>query len=107
MVELYANSGDPDQTPRSAASDLGLHCLPVTRLWVSSLLRVKYTGVGPTNSKLCIFERLSLWPEGVHTCARLYEGPAKRFVTGFGLLQCYVLSNIFFITNLQSICAKC
>ena len=32
-----------------------------------------------------------------------YEGPAKSFVTGFGLLQCYVLSNIFFITNLQSI----
>ena len=22
MVELFANSGDPDQTPRSAASDL-------------------------------------------------------------------------------------
>ena len=37
MVELFANSGDPDQTPRSAASDLGLHCLPVTRLGVSSL----------------------------------------------------------------------
>ena len=32
MVELLANSGDPDQTPRSAASDLGLHCLPVIRL---------------------------------------------------------------------------
>ena len=32
MVELFANSGDPDQTPRSAASDLGLHFLPVTRL---------------------------------------------------------------------------
>ena len=31
-----------------------------------------------------------------------YEGPAKSFVTGFGLLQCYVSSNIF-ITNLQSI----
>ena len=31
-----------------------------------------------------------------------YEGPAKSFVTGFGLFQCYVLSNIF-ITNLQSI----
>ena len=37
MVELFANSGDPDQTPRSVASDLGLHCLPVTRLGVSSL----------------------------------------------------------------------
>ena len=33
-----ANSVDPDQTPqnqppRSAASDLGLHCLPVPLLW--------------------------------------------------------------------------
>ena len=27
MVELFANSGHPDLTPHSAASDLGLHCL--------------------------------------------------------------------------------
>ena len=26
---LLANRGDPDQTPHYAASDLGLHCLPV------------------------------------------------------------------------------
>ena len=32
MVELFANSGDPDQIPHSAASDLGLHCLPITLL---------------------------------------------------------------------------
>ena len=32
MGELFANIGDPDQTPRSAASDLGLHCLPITLL---------------------------------------------------------------------------
>ena len=41
MAKLFANSGDPDQTPHSAASnaasDLGLHCLPVTLLWVSRL----------------------------------------------------------------------
>ena len=37
MDELFANSGDPDQTPRFAVSDLGLHCLPVTRLGVSNL----------------------------------------------------------------------
>ena len=37
MAKLFANSGDPDQTPRSAASDLGLHCLPITLLWVSRL----------------------------------------------------------------------
>ena len=29
MVDLFANSEDPDQTPHSAVSDLGLHCLPV------------------------------------------------------------------------------
>ena len=32
MVELLANSGDPIQTMHSAASDLGLHCLPITLL---------------------------------------------------------------------------
>ena len=37
MVELFANSGYPDQTSRSAASDLGLHCLPTTLLGVSRL----------------------------------------------------------------------
>ena len=30
MIELYTNSGDPDQTPCSATSDLGLHCLAIT-----------------------------------------------------------------------------
>ena len=30
MAKLIADSGDPDQTPHSAASDLGLHCLPST-----------------------------------------------------------------------------
>ena len=29
MVELFANSRDPDQMPCSVASDLGLYCLPV------------------------------------------------------------------------------
>ena len=48
MAKLFANSGDPDQTPRSAASDLGLklrsvasdlgvHCLPITPLRISRL----------------------------------------------------------------------
>ena len=37
---MQANSGDPDQTPHSVASDLGLHCLPmshkkdVRHIWV-------------------------------------------------------------------------
>ena len=42
LSELNANSVDPDQTPRSAASDLGLHCLPLTLLWDARLKWVKY-----------------------------------------------------------------
>ena len=52
MVKLFANSGDPDQKPHSAASDLGLHCLPVTHLGVSSLQCV--THVKPTCSNIRI-----------------------------------------------------
>ena len=37
MVELFANSGDPDQVPHTVVSDLGLHCLSVTCLGVPSL----------------------------------------------------------------------
>ena len=49
MLALYlhvdddANSGNPDQMPHSAASDLGLHCLPVTLLGVSRLQWVNST----------------------------------------------------------------
>ena len=35
MAEIFANSEDPDQMVHSAASDLGLHCVPVTVLGVS------------------------------------------------------------------------
>ena len=41
---MQANSGDPDQTPHSVASDLGLHCLPMSHkkdtrhIWVKMYL---------------------------------------------------------------------
>ena len=35
---MLANSEDPDQTPRSAASDLGLHCLPMSPKWDARLI---------------------------------------------------------------------
>ena len=41
MAKLLANSGDLDQTLHSAASDQGLHCLPITLLRVSRLQWVK------------------------------------------------------------------
>ena len=49
MAKLLAKSGDPDQTPHFAAFDLGLHCLPVTLLWISRLQWVnasrRYSGI--------------------------------------------------------------
>ena len=36
-VELFANNGDPDQMPHSAASDLDLQCLQITLQGVSRL----------------------------------------------------------------------
>ena len=38
---LNANSVDPDQMPHCAASDLGLHCLPMSLLWDVRLKGVK------------------------------------------------------------------
>ena len=41
MATLFANCDNPDQTPYSAASDLDLHCLPITLLGVSRLQWIK------------------------------------------------------------------
>ena len=41
MVELFGNNGNPDQTPNSVVSDLGLHLLPITLLRVSRLQWLK------------------------------------------------------------------
>ena len=40
ISELHANSEDSDLMPHSAASDLGVHCLPMSLLWDSSLKQV-------------------------------------------------------------------
>ena len=37
MSELNANSVEPDQMPGSVASDMFLHCLPVSLLWDARL----------------------------------------------------------------------
>ena len=42
ISELNANSVDYDQTPHSAASDLGLHCLSVSLKWDARLKKVKF-----------------------------------------------------------------
>ena len=47
---LYANSVDPDQMPHSAASDMGLHYLPVSKKWDARHKSVKHQrDLTPTN----------------------------------------------------------
>ena len=43
ISEFNANNVDPDQTPRSAASNLGLHCLLMLLLWDARLIWVNNT----------------------------------------------------------------
>ena len=47
MVKQFANSGDP------AASNLGLHCLPITFLGVSRLQWVKTSMIRIKGVKIC------------------------------------------------------
>ena len=35
--QAWANSEDPDQTPQNAASDQGLHCLPLIKQFLNKL----------------------------------------------------------------------
>ena len=51
MAKLFANSEESDQMLHFAASDLGLHCLPITLLgvsrlqWVNELMILKYVNL--------------------------------------------------------------
>ena len=42
---LSANSGDPDQTPHSVLSDLGLHCLPMSHKMDARFIWVNYLSI--------------------------------------------------------------
>ena len=46
MVELFASSGDPDQMPHFAASDQGLHCMPLIQQFLDT----------STSSKMDLFK---------------------------------------------------
>ena len=52
MAEVFAKSEDPDQTPHSAVSDLGLHFLPNTLLGVSRLQWVKVLTITTADNSL-------------------------------------------------------
>ena len=80
MVELFVNSGDPDQMPHSVVSDLGLHCLPVTCLGVSSLQWV--------NRDKYIFGS-NFYPFRVDTFSERASCPGKQTISNKSCLPCY------------------
>ena len=64
----------------------------ISSLMFCSYIFIYICNITPTLSSTCNRERSQLLQ---------YEDPAKRFVTGFGLLQCYVLSNIFLLQTFK------
>ena len=70
MAKLFANIGDPDQMPHSAASDLGLHCLPITLLRVSRLQWDKETKTLVNANKKTA--RIILFVSGFYESSKTY-----------------------------------
>ena len=62
MDKLFANSGDPDQMPHSAASDLGLYCLPNTLFGVSQLNGLKAVAINTIHSFFFEKKHLKQYP---------------------------------------------
>ena len=54
-----------------------------------------------SNSFLSPYEILPIAQENKYFRKFSYEDPAKSFVTGFGLLQCYVLLNVFLLQTFK------
>ena len=75
MAKLFANRGDPDQTPRSAASDLGLHCLSITFSRVSRLQWVNQRNkeANDVMESVILFSSALCASIVVHTCTNIIK----------------------------------
>ena len=62
------NSEDPDQTPRTAASDLGLHCLPMSLLWDA-----RYNWVKKSRILTLFSSEIYFWDGDKNHASTLYE----------------------------------
>ena len=112
MPVVNANSVDPDQTPHFAASDLRLHCLPMSHLWDARHKWVDgiYVVFGNIICSEYIFFTLALSsekvPSSMHkmcgltsscTCAKSHPGirsPLKRSIVWFCLRTANALNRL-------------
>ena len=58
---LNANSADPDQTPYSAASVQGLHCLSLSLFGDARHKWVNFSSFSTSQEKLCVLEGTQKW----------------------------------------------
>ena len=77
FITIYisnANSVDPDQTPRSVASDLGLHCLPTYLLWDTrhKVVTIDFLRKKMENIIHCVLTSRGPW-DGSYTSAHWYK----------------------------------
>ena len=99
MGKLFANDGDPDQTQHSAASDLGLHCLPIILIGVS---RLQWEKCSPNERERKHFDRFAS-PECAATplsfeslLYRLYSGSLLyRLYSGSLSVRCHTCCVLF------------
>ena len=90
MTVLNANRIDAEQSPRSAASDLGLHCLPMSLLWDAKRLIIFYFTVGNLDFRSRWLRTLNLMGNFRITCdsnvvaalhaAKLLDSPMYTYV---------------------------
>ena len=98
MAKLFANSGDPDQMPRSAVSDLGLHCLLITLLQLfSQLQRVKCLNVLTEWQTVGTLIRLLLFTQEY---VQIGRNMAELFFKQIYSLSC----NLLLVTNPDLTC---
>ena len=82
-----ANSGDPDQTPRSAASDLGLHGLPRSQNWDARNERVNAHNFGEDCRNLSWIVGNVLQCPYVHGSAKHINGKVVTMLRKINILQ--------------------
>ena len=75
MAKLFANSGDPEQTPHPAASDLVLHYLPLTLLG-NSIVKWVNVRTEKTLKKNPVDFTVRYWQ--LHGCERIYHNLCGR-----------------------------
>ena len=79
---MWANSVDPDQMLRSAASDLGLHCLPMSQKWDARLIWVNMRHI----MRESVFRDVLYWHKqetsALHLCL-LIPNACRHFIQMF------------------------